>query len=67
MSVVKIVGVGHYCPENAISNDQLSNLVDTSHEWIVKRTGIYERNGTRKDAGSLGASCATIGRDRSGR
>ena len=43
MSVVKIVGVGHYCPENAISNDQLSNLVDTSHEWIVKRTGIYER------------------------
>ena len=43
MNVVKIVGVGHYCPENAVSNDQLSNLVDTSHEWIVKRTGICER------------------------
>ncbi len=43
MSVVKIVGIGHYCPENTVSNDQLSNLVDTSHEWIVKRTGICER------------------------
>lgn len=43
MNIVKIVGVGHYCPENAVSNDQLSNLVDTSHEWIVKRTGICER------------------------
>ena len=43
MNVVKIVGVGHYCPENAVSNDQLSTLVDTSHEWIVKRTGISER------------------------
>ncbi|MDU4882301.1 beta-ketoacyl-ACP synthase III [uncultured Clostridium sp.] len=43
MSLVKIVGIGHYCPENAVSNNQLSNLVDTSHEWIVKRTGICER------------------------
>lgn len=43
MSVVKIAGIGHYCPENDVSNDQLSNLVDTSHEWIVKRTGICER------------------------
>ena len=41
--MVKIVGVGHYCPENTVSNDKLSTLVDTSHEWIVKRTGIYER------------------------
>ena len=44
MSLVKIVGIGHYCPENAVSNNQLSNLVDTSHEWIVKRTGICERS-----------------------
>ena len=26
MSVVKIVGVGHYCPENAVSNDQLASI-----------------------------------------
>lgn len=43
MNTVKIIGVGHYCPENVVSNDQLSNLVDTSHEWIIKRTGISER------------------------
>ena len=36
-------GVGHYCPENVISNFQLSKLVDTSDEWIIKRTGILER------------------------
>lgn len=41
--MVKIAGVGHYCPENTLSNDKLSTLIDTSHEWIVKRTGIYER------------------------
>ena len=43
MSIVKIVGIGHYYPENAVSNERLSTLVDTSHEWIVKRTGISER------------------------
>ena len=43
MNIVKMIGVGHYCPENVISNFQLSKLVDTSDEWIIKRTGILER------------------------
>ena len=43
MSLVKFIGVGHYCPENIVTNNQLSEIVDTSHEWIIKRTGICHR------------------------
>ena len=39
----KIIGVGHYCPDRVVSNDELSTIVDTSHQWIHKRTGISER------------------------
>ena len=39
----KITGVGHYVPENVVTNDDLSKIMDTSDEWIVERTGIKER------------------------
>ncbi len=39
----KIVGTGSYLPENVMTNSDLEKLVDTSHEWIVTRTGIEER------------------------
>jgi len=39
----KIVGLGHHVPENIITNEYLSTLMDTSDEWIVERTGIHER------------------------
>ncbi len=39
----KIIGVGHYVPENVITNDYLSQIMDTSDEWITERTGIKER------------------------
>lgn len=41
--MVRIIGVGHYCPENVVSNNELALLVDTSDQWIVKRTGIKNR------------------------
>lgn len=40
---VGISGVGSYVPEKVLTNDDLSKMVDTSHEWIVTRTGIEER------------------------
>jgi 3-oxoacyl-[acyl-carrier-protein] synthase-3 len=40
---VTITGLGAYVPERAITNDELAELVDTSDEWIVERTGIHER------------------------
>ncbi|MCK5278913.1 MAG: ketoacyl-ACP synthase III [Cyclobacteriaceae bacterium] len=39
----RIVGVGHYVPERAVTNQDLEKLMDTSDEWIVERTGIKER------------------------
>ena len=39
----KIIGVGSYIPEKIVDNHMLESLVDTSDEWIVKRTGISER------------------------
>lgn len=38
-----IKGVGHYVPENRVTNKDLENIVDTNDEWIRTRTGIEER------------------------
>jgi 3-oxoacyl-[acyl-carrier-protein] synthase-3 len=39
----KIIGLGHYVPENIVTNDDLSKIMDTTDEWIQERTGIKER------------------------
>lgn len=39
----KIAGVGHYVPGKVVTNRDLEKIMDTSHEWIVERTGIQER------------------------
>jgi len=40
---VSITGVGANAPERVMKNDELAQIVDTSDEWIVERTGIRER------------------------
>jgi 3-oxoacyl-[acyl-carrier-protein] synthase-3 len=40
---VSITGLGCHVPERVVTNDELSELVDTSDEWIIERTGIRER------------------------
>lgn len=40
-SIIK--GIGHYVPENVVTNDDLSKLMITNDEWITERTGIKER------------------------
>lgn len=40
---VGIVGVGSCVPEKVVTNHELAKIVDTSHEWIIERTGIEER------------------------
>lgn len=48
-----ITGVGYYLPPNILTNHDLEKLVDTSDEWILKRTGISKRHILDKDrAGS---------------
>ena len=41
-SVVR--GNGFYLPERILTNRELAGMVDTSHEWILQRTGIEERH-----------------------
>ncbi|MGD9347558.1 MAG: beta-ketoacyl-ACP synthase III [Candidatus Aminicenantes bacterium] len=40
---IKIVGTGSYTPEKVLTNADLEQMVDTSDEWIMTRTGIKER------------------------
>ncbi|HLQ72614.1 MAG TPA: beta-ketoacyl-ACP synthase III [Bacillota bacterium] len=40
---VGIIGVGHYLPDNVLTNEDLEKMVDTNDEWIRTRTGIEER------------------------
>jgi 3-oxoacyl-[acyl-carrier-protein] synthase III len=46
----KIIGLGKYVPDNRVTNDDLSEFMDTSHDWIVERTGIEERRFIPKDS-----------------
>ncbi|RME70963.1 MAG: ketoacyl-ACP synthase III [Verrucomicrobia bacterium] len=41
---VTILGTGSYAPERVMTNEDLSQMVDTSDEWITTRTGIRERH-----------------------
>jgi 3-oxoacyl-[acyl-carrier-protein] synthase-3 len=39
-----VLGCGSYLPEKTLTNAQLSEMVETSDDWIVQRTGIRERH-----------------------
>ena len=38
-----ITGIGHYVPDNIVTNEDLTKVMDTSDEWIRERSGIEER------------------------
>jgi 3-oxoacyl-[acyl-carrier-protein] synthase-3 len=40
----KITGTGMYVPERVVTNDDLTELMDTSDEWIRQRSGVVERH-----------------------
>ena len=44
MQRIKILGTGRYAPGQIITNDYLSQYMDTSDEWITSRTGIKQRH-----------------------
>lgn len=39
-----IKGVGSYVPDRVLTNADLEGMVETTHEWIVTRTGIESRH-----------------------
>ena len=47
-----ITGVGHYTPEQRLTNSDLEKTLDTDDEWITTRTGIKERRILDKDKGT---------------
>ena len=40
----KIISTGSYLPEKIYTNYDIEKLVDTSHDWIIERTGIISRH-----------------------
>ncbi|MFQ6673710.1 MAG: 3-oxoacyl-ACP synthase III family protein, partial [Fidelibacterota bacterium] len=52
MRRTRIAGVGHYVPENVVTNADLEKLMDTSDEWIIERTGIRRRHFADEDEGA---------------
>ena len=51
----KITGLGFYVPDNVVTNDDLSKVMETSDEWIQERTGIKERRHVAGDADTTGS------------
>lgn len=66
----KIIGLGHYVPDNVVTNDDLSKMMDTNDEWIQERTGIKERRwavkGTEDTTAGMGVKAAKIAIERAG-
>ena len=66
----KITGLGKYVPENVVTNDDLSKLMDTNDAWIQERTGIKERRHIKKGDGNstakMGVKAAEIAIERAG-
>lgn len=52
----RILGLGSYVPPRVVTNYDLEKLMETSHDWIVERTGIEERRWV--DDGEGGAEMA---------
>ncbi|MDD3020727.1 MAG: ketoacyl-ACP synthase III [Alphaproteobacteria bacterium] len=45
MSIVSVIrSTGSFLPDRILTNKELETMVDTTHEWIIQRTGIEERH-----------------------
>ena len=60
--------IGAYVPEKILSNSDLEKMVDTTDEWILKRTGISERHIASENevTSDLGAKAASLAIERAG-
>lgn len=66
----RITGLGFYVPENVVTNEDLTKLMDTTDEWIQERTGIKERRwikpGSDDTSAVMGAKASKIAIERAG-
>lgn len=64
---MEIAGIGCKVPERIVTNDDLAKLVDTSDEWITKRTGISTRHiATTENAMDMAVEAAAKAIEHSG-
>ncbi|OQY12222.1 MAG: 3-oxoacyl-ACP synthase [Desulfobacteraceae bacterium 4572_19] len=67
-SIIKATGIA--IPERLVTNEDLTQWMDTSDEWIKQRTGIEQRywipEGSEIGASDLGLDASTIALERAG-
>jgi 3-oxoacyl-[acyl-carrier-protein] synthase III len=67
MRNIEIAGIGAYLPSLVVTNDKISELVETNHEWIVQRTGISERRISEgENTSDIATKAAEIALERAG-
>lgn len=49
MPYARIIGTGHFLPEYVLTNYDMEERWDTTHEWIVERSGIEQRHWVQGD------------------
>lgn len=59
---VGLLGLGAYLPERVMANEEWSEHVDTSDEWITARTGIRERRVAAPEQSTADLAVAAAGR-----
>lgn len=64
----KIIGTGSYLPERVLTNQDLEQMVETTDEWIVSRTGMKERRlaAANEYSSSMGAAASRAALDDAG-
>jgi len=68
MAYAAFRSIGAYAPEKILTNEDLSHMVDTTDEWITKRTGIKERHiaAENETTSDMGVAAAKLAIERSG-
>jgi 3-oxoacyl-[acyl-carrier-protein] synthase-3 len=65
----KIAGIGMYVPKNVVTNNDLTQYMDTNDAWIQERTGIKERryaHRTEETTTTMAVEAAKIAIERAG-
>lgn len=64
----RILGIGAYVPPKVVTNHDLATMMETSHEWIVERTGIEERHWVEPGEGGaeMAAKASRLAMERAG-
>ncbi|MBO3696860.1 beta-ketoacyl-ACP synthase III [Roseivirga sp. E12] len=69
MKKSRITGIGHYVPENVVTNADLEKIMDTTNDWIVERTGIEARrwfNPDKDTVSNMATRATKMAADRAG-